>query len=490
MSFCEVQPFTILDQLFAETLCPEHSCFHPLLSSLMAAARAGHLCIPCAPEQALPEHLVARDPAEDFPDRPLCLSHDLLYLQRNWVFETRFLKHLKRLLRTPIPAKAPRLSSDLNAEQAEAVRCALSSNLSLITGGPGTGKSYVAAKLVEALDEPCRILACAPTGRAAAQLGARLSAHPHVKWGTLHALLQIKSAADFAKQGALLPADLILVDECSMIDVRLFSYLLASVQEGTRLVLMGDKDQLPPVESGSLFADLIEILPCSTLTKSLRSDQKEVLHLAQAIKEGDEEEVLKQVRSVDYNSLIHEVFPPPSAELPDPNLLMQAMDRFRILSCVRGGPMGVDTLNAAIAGSLSKKLKADQFWSAPILITRSDYALELYNGDTGILVYKGKQPEYALFKTGQAFRNIPARALPPFEYAYCLSVHKSQGSEYERVLLLVPPGSEVFGREVLYTAATRAKQRIEIDGDSETIRGALRRSSRKRSGISMRFSLG
>ncbi len=459
----------------------------------MAAARQGHLCIPCGPEYALPEPLVAIDPVENFPNKPLCLSHDLLYLQRNWVFETRFLTHLKRLLHSPplpplpLAAKEERWAQGLSEEQLQAVRSALSHRLTLIAGGPGTGKSYVAAKLAAAMEGSCRILVGAPTGRAAAQLGARLEGIPHLKWGTLHALLQIKSAADFTREGTFLSADLILVDECSMIDVRLFSYLLASVQAGTRLVLMGDKQQLPPVEAGSLFADLLDALPCMALSRCLRSDQKEVLRLAQAIKEGDEEEVLKHVRPVDYSKRIDDYFPAPSSACPDPDQLMEAMDRFRILSCVRGGPMGVDTLNASIVGLMKKRLNADSFWPAPILITRNDDALELYNGDVGILVQKGKEPQYALFKTAGAFRKIPALALPPFEYAYCLSVHKSQGSEYERILLLVPRGSEVFGREVLYTAATRAKKGVEIDGDAETIRQALRKSSRKASGLSVRL---
>ncbi|HEY5259758.1 MAG TPA: ATP-binding domain-containing protein, partial [Rhabdochlamydiaceae bacterium] len=146
---------------------------------------------------------------------------------------------------------------------------------------------------------------------------------------------------------------------------------------------------------------------------------------------------------------------------------------FRILSTVRKGPFGVDAINQLLAA----RLRSPQ---VPIMITRNDYRLGLSNGETGML-----QGEWAHFPDKEP---IARAALPSFEYAYALSVHKSQGSEYKRVLFLLPPGSEVFGREVLYTGVTRARDHIELQASEETLRNTLKNGSRKLSSVRERIS--
>lgn len=146
-----------------------------------------------------------------------------------------------------------------------------------------------------------------------------------------------------------------------------------------------------------------------------------------------------------------------------------------------------------------KNAKDNHWWALPLLIVRSDYALQLYNGDTGVLVKRispslslndAAQEDYALFpdrKHKDGYRKISALALPPFEWGYCLSVHKSQGSEYDDVFVLIPPGSEFFGREILYTAATRSKKSLACAGPLDTMEKVIQNSSRKISGLSARL---
>ncbi len=458
--------FEEIDIFFAERVgnTEEEKLF---LATLMAVSRQGHLCLCIEEDTITPLEQKVRAGAKE--SKFVCSFGNRWYLQRNWVLETRFLEQLKRLLKTPLPVGDCPLDSSLNEEQKEAIIQALTHSVSLISGGPGTGKSYLIKQLAASF--PGRVLVAAPTGKAAAHLQCR----------TLHALLGIGSEP-WNQEASVLFADLIIVDECSMIDVRLFTQLLASVQAGTRLVLIGDKDQLPPVEAGSLFADLEQVVPCTYLKKCMRSDRAEILDLAQAINRGDSSKItclnLDAQQVVDYAKPF---FSQPTDERPSQEQLLRQMQQFCILSCIRQGPLGVDTLNELIAECFLSRLEDGQWLALPILITRSDYRLNVYNGQTGILMRHAAEKD-RIFIGEHSF----LASLLFYEYAYALSVHKSQGSEYEHVLLLVPPGSEVFGREILYTAVTRARSKIEISGTLETIHEALKRSSRKISGLQAR----
>lgn len=531
------------------------------LCKLVAAARQGHLCVRVEGEKIfppstdlledtevaealesmaekglkeLPKELI-HSSHEPFSLRPLYREGNHIYLQKNAFFEDRFMHHLQRLCSYTSAEKieAIPLSSQLNPKQKQAVEMALSSPISLITGGPGTGKTYTAAHIVKGYlhsqkKEP-RLLLAAPTGKAAAHLeknvGKVLSSGAKLCSGTLHMLLSIKSSEDMMKTAAPLQADLIIVDEASMIDARLFSYFLSSLQEGTRVVLMGDKDQLPPVDSGSLFADLVDLslkdssIACTELQECLRSDRRQILDFAAAVNAGEFDkiqEILKREDpSLQRTALFSGVkslkrayeglwqfakprFPEACDVRRDPSLLLQAFDEFRILSCMRKGPVGVDAINTFFVEKYLSEVLVGEYLACPILITKNEYALELFNGDVGVLLQRKKkngrmfdEEDIAYFydKSSTAVRKIPALMLPSFEYAYCLSVHKSQGSEYESVLILAPEGSGAFGKEVLYTAATRAKSRVYIDGEEEILKKLIYRSSRKISGLHARLRL-
>lgn len=541
----------LIDVYFAERMLKETSIQSEnaalFFAVLMAISRGGHLCLTIENDGITPDlRSFISDPEEYKKTREALLqavyneefkleaetiyrSGNSFYLQRNWVFETRFLYHLNRLNKSSPDRtiECPDVDCQLNEVQKEAISLGAKQCVSIIMGGPGTGKTYTASRLVEWVlqslsplqRESYNILLTAPTGKAAAHLESTLyrfiGKRENIKCGTLHALLGIRSPRDFFSEGSTLLADLIIVDECSMIDVRLFSYLLASLKEGSRLVLMGDPDQLPSVESGSVFADLVQasqngfVLPYTHLQKCMRSDQREILELASLINTGKAKEAARKIFDhfhVDLGlkqqdlSLIHkniwehvkDRFPHPSNDPPDSEVLLKEMEEFRILSCIRQGPSGVDFLNKMMFQNYSLETKRGQWLSIPIIITRNDYTMDLYNGDVGMLLKQrafdgcGKE-DYAIFwnKDG-GIRTVPAMALPPHEYAYCLSVHKSQGSEYQKILLLIPPGSEVFGKEVLYTAVTRSRLKLEIDGREETIIDTVGNSCRKYSGIQRR----
>lgn len=382
-------------------------------------------------------------------------------------FEEQIASQVKRLLFSPIPPIAPFETPQLNPEQSKAIQNVLTHPISLITGGPGTGKTYTAAQIVQAL-QTTTILS-APTGKAASHLENQID-HP-VRSGTLHSLLEVRTPLDYTKEVTTLDAKLIIVDECSMIDPPLFGRLLSAIGPDTRLVLMGDSNQLPAVEGGSVFADLIAsaAIPTTTLTKCMRSDRHEILNLAAAILSGTPQDI----RNLDLgfaDGNIEKIYQKLWQHVKDKDF-----SRFRILSTLRKGPLGVDALNAFFCEKFSQE--TDQF---PIMIKRNDTRTGLSNGDTGIL--QGKE---ALFSGNRRF---PLHTLPPYEYAYCISVHKSQGSEYDQVLFLIPDGSEAFGREVLYTAVTRAKTTLEIDGNPAQIAAALSRTSGKTSGICQKLA--
>jgi exodeoxyribonuclease V alpha subunit len=461
-----------------------------IMNVIFESAIKGNLCVNIE-DGSLPEEIVADAPKAMIPTTPFCRFNQYYYLQKNWIFETRFLNSVKRLLSKKISKLVPPQLKNLNPHQEDAIKLAFENPLIVITGGPGTGKTYTAIHLVKAYLEKqpdAKVVLAAPTGKAVSKLESAFGTNQNVRTATLHALLGLSQNSTFLEENVYIDADLILVDECSMIDAAVFSCLLGSIPDRARLILMGDKDQLSPVESGSLFADLKESqkVPCISLTHCLRSDQPQILLLAKAVNEADVTTVLSQIVSCDLWKEIRENFPGPFYFKKTPEELLASLEKFRILSCIRKGPFGVDTLNEAIFHYFVTKMEPGTSLAVPILITKNDYNLGLFNGDTGVLIkeFSEEDVSYAFFPSG---KKIAVSLLPPFEYAYVLSVHKSQGSEYDTVLVLVPTGSEVFGREVLYTAITRAKNKILIDGDKEVIRTALACSSKRLSGLVMRL---
>jgi len=515
----------------------------------------------------LPEALISSVGSETSSEsavRPICRWNNLYYLQRYWFYETFLIHHFENLLMN-IPSIS--LDKDLSfgkvdglgknkqllPEQAQAILKACRQCFTVIYGGPGTGKTYTAGRFIQVYwellspeeRENCEIALAAPTGKAAANLQKSLQRVadnlPHfkpVKAKTLHAMLGINPSRKLLKEEIpYLTADLILVDESSMIDVYLMAHLFASIKPGARLILLGDKYQLPSVEAGSVFADLVSFLHSMETLNShaaelkicLRAELQGIVDFAGMINQGDASKTLQWLAGNDDSKEVKRIhlenapyddkriaaaqqalikyslpfFPKADPEIP-PKDLLEEFNRFRMLSPLRKGPFGVDALNALFLKHLLQKETHSAWFIAPIMIVSNDHRLGLFNGEVGLLVRQWPtqsspsehafcKGDYALFPSSDVelnqdgLRRIPAVILPKYEYAYCLSVHKSQGSEYDHVLLLLPEGSELFGREALYTGATRARRRLEIWGSDDVLQATLASPSQRFSGIAKRL---
>ncbi|QZA58158.1 exodeoxyribonuclease V subunit alpha [Candidatus Rhabdochlamydia porcellionis] len=542
-SLLEQGIFCYLDLYFAKKMLPsgpENQAL--LLAILFSISRQGHLALHLEkislqeqlrtiglidiPQElissalaSLPDALIDRN-AQDM-HKLICLDSHFLYLQKYRVQENQILSSLLHLLENKRPHyKSPKqLTNELNCEQKQAVLLALTHSFSLITGGPGTGKTFTAAQIIlqACTQKDSRILLTAPTGKAVAQLENSLQKIlPSLSWqsGTLHSILHKAQ-----KQNLPLLADIILVDESSMIDASSFAKLLPLIRTDSHVILIGDQNQLPPVESGNIFADLVEIapflqIPLTQLKKVLRSDSPAILEFSQAICKSDIKKAIQllqeqKIKWIDLSEgLSHEKIwdlcqkkiPPYSFNIsPNPQKLIPYIDCFRLLSCMRQGPLGVDALNQFLLKKTFENTPLQNLWVFPILIQRNSPDQDLYNGDSGILVRKKttsvidkqlKTTDYAIFynrQNKQEYRKIDALALPSFETGYCLSVHKSQGSECDEIVIVLPTGSSVFGREVLYTAVTRARKKACLITSMQTFIETLNHSSYKVSGLKSRI---
>ncbi len=481
-----------LEQLISASV----KCIPPNLISVLTSAELNHI-----------------------PMTPLCRMGDLYYFQKYWVNESTCLAHFFAL-----STKKPTLklnkeeiqsfidqNPSLMPEQALAITHFQNQCLTLITGGPGTGKTYTAGLLIKAFwcgltnsqRDNCRIVLGAPTGKATTNLQkslekavADIQDFPRITAATIHRLLGPPATV----QEAFIPADLLVLDECSMIDISLMARLLKALKPGARLIMLGDPFQLPPVGVGSFFSDMNHLSDSTSrveLKKCLRTDLKEIVNLAREIKKGESQAALHLLNTcrdvLQFCPMLKETTPLQiQRQLWDkawPHLSMTlsaahisvASSPFCLLSSLRKGPLGVEQLNAFFYKEMQKKAKGHQLLAVPIIITTNDSKRELFNGDIGFLYRQGPFDEdkqiqigdYAIFSG----RKIPALLLPRYEYAYCVSIHKSQGSEFDHVLVILPEGSANFGRELIYTAVTRARKQLEIWSTPELFEKVLQRSS-------------
>lgn len=550
------------------------------LCHLFLAAREGHLCIQISDEdikpsvkqvwqpdtltdlteedvdlihkfvvvgfKSLPLDLltIIKNPLEEkLIETPLCCYANNLYLQRHWVLETQLIKNLKRHIHSKpnLVIDPTQLQNTVDKlllekvvlkEQAEAIVNGCSSSISIITGGPGTGKTFTAGKLIQVYwenltDEQrsrCKIAVAAPTGKAASNLQKSLNRLtsdmqncPLLTAKTLHALLGIKASSNaFVERSVRLDADLIIIDESSMIDVRLMGLLLEAVKVGSRIVFLGDQHQLPSVEAGSVFADMIHagVIPCSYLQTCMRTELKAIIDLAAHVKAGNVDETIARLNNESMHGIKRialdlEVKNAQQAFLnyigdtfktylknfdQSEGELLKMFQTNRILSPMRKGPFGVEAINELLWKHFCKKSVQDGWMAIPIMILTNDYKLDLFNGETGTLLRKlplepYQNEDYALFpvREGEGVRKIPAVLLPRYEYAFCLSVHKSQGSEFDRVILVMPDGAELFGREVFYTAVTRARKQVEVIGSDKVLEETIQQHGLRLSGVSSRL---
>lgn len=497
---------------------------------------------------------------------PLVLEGSKLYLHRYFSYEQRIATDLARRNRSlgveagefgkAIESAFPNDNQEFNWQRLAALQ-ALTRQLTVITGGPGTGKTSTVVKILALLLEgqELNVKLAAPTGKAAMRLNETVNATlPYLSESvrsrmpdqvqTIHRLLGMRPDGRSARYNEkhLLPVDFLVLDEVSMIDLALMDRLLRATPDHTRLLLLGDPDQLPSVDVGNILADISRYpagfsasvrqlahetlgvdLPDESSTHLLTdavcrlqrsyrfSSSKGIGQLAASIREGsvdlpkgDDEVSILDVAdlSVRAGQTLANTYTAYLEHLKQKdvtaNLLIDAFDRTRILSPVREGELGVEQINEKIEAHLRSTgwtREAHRFYHGrPVIIMRNDYTLGLFNGDTGITLF---DPEDNQFKV--AFKGIDgeikwylASRLPPHETCFAMTVHKSQGSEFEHVTLILPDdlretGERILTRELLYTAVTRTRRDISIYLNRSTYERCIARGITRHSGLNERF---
>jgi len=515
------------------------------------------------------------------------------YLWRNWQHEAKLAEAiLQRCAQRTLPIAADALASDLDAlfagmppgptdGQRAAVAAVPGARFFVLTGGPGTGKTTTAVRMLLMLlrhapacglpAQPSIALA-APTGKAAQRLAqaiakgkAELQASlpgsgfrdlvtqiPHADARTLHRLLGYRPMDDGFSRGPHNPLaeDIVVVDEASMVDLAMMRQLLQALRPGAVLILLGDPGQLASVDAGSVLADIVAAAPRNRLPPALAgllapllqrppgsADDGaplagQVLTLShswragsglqrgvEALRDAPDPAWLDALLDKRSDGDLHLRHCPNAHALRacvdgwverhagllqsllapaiDAAEALQRLRQLQILCALRDGPFGAQGVNQLLLRRLAARfgIDAERAWyhGRPVIITRNDYARGLFNGDVGIALEgtEGLRVWFELSdRDGNAgLRSYSPRALPAHDSAWAITIHRSQGSEYRDVAVLLPPDADnrILTRELVYTAISRAKQHAEIWSTDDALRAALARPIRRQGGLRERL---
>ena len=415
-------------------------------------------------------------------EAPLILDKDKLYLYRHWRDECRVAEGIQQL-RQQLDTATTVAVEIADGSQGNAVKQALQKGICLISGGPGTGKTTTMAHILRLLRQqnPSEtIKLAAPTGRAVAGMKKAIAdQQQQAEAYTLHRLLQIKPGKASASYATPVDADVLIVDEASMISLELMARLLMSIRQGTRLILIGDRHQLNSVEAGSVFSDICTQQETAYLTSNYRfGSDSGIGNLARAINTGNADQAVAILASnsqditwvQDHSQLTQHL--QQAADQMNCTTLEQ-LDNARVLAIMRQGGTGTEYINRHI----------NQTTKAPkqVMVTSNSEQLKLYNGDIGI-----QTDDTTAFPDN---RTIKTSILPSHEDAWAITVHKSQGSEFNHITLVTPlQPHPLMSRELLYTAITRARQHITIIATEQTIRHAIDTPIHRMSGLRDRLN--
>lgn len=457
------------------------------------------------------------------------IIHDMnrLYLRRFWRYETDVAEMVtSRSVSLPSGESQPDQSTSDNPQN-QAISAGLNYRFTVITGGPGTGKTHSVLLLLTAMlghNPELRIVLCAPTGKAAARMMEsiqgnleRINPPETIRAGipdsasTIHRLIRWNPALGKSVYHTEnpLPYDVVILDEASMVDVALMSRLARALRPETRLILLGDKDQLSSVEAGSVFADIASRQAPNVvrLTKSWRfKEDSQIGRLAQVINDGDvgvswsllqsggEVSLMESASARKdelYSRLGSRITTLHSAlvdELDHARALAQLQD-LQVLSALRVGPFGSEQINA----EMDRRVGKGDVWydGRPVIATSNNYDLEVYNGDIGLVrVVEGRLMVAFAGSEPGVVRWIAPAQLKSVSSAWALTVHKSQGSEYDEVIFVLPDRwTPVLSRELVYTALTRARGRFSVWGSRDIWNKSLASRVERYSGLADRLSV-
>ncbi|WP_170296880.1 exodeoxyribonuclease V subunit alpha [Pseudactinotalea terrae] len=515
---------------------------------------------------ALLSSTLVREPGNDAVT-PLVLDANRLYLDRYWAEEGQVVRDLRergatapssadgldeilhRYFPASIDGPASASGGDTFAEQRAAAEAACRGWTTVITGGPGTGKTTTIAGLLGVLiesDPSLRIALAAPTGRAAARMGEAVTETTGQRWfpagpvtdrvmavaesaRTLHRLLGAVPGRPFRhNRSNRLPYDVVVVDETSMVSLTMMARLLDAMRPHARLVLVGDADQLASVDAGAVLGDLVTGLDMGEESAQVRR----LLHshrfggriggLAAAIRDGDADRAVELLTTSsaadDEDAGVVELVTIDDVEemLIDHAVALQeaasgdagaaavirVLDQHRLLCAHREGPFGEGYWNRRIERALGARQRhslGTWYVGRPVIVTENDYGLGLYNGDLAV-VLPVDDPERsrlvaAVASGGADPKLIPVGRLPEVRSAHAMTVHRSQGSQVDEVTVLLPEdGSRLLTRQLLYTAVTRAKSRVRVvtGNDREraaaAVRAAVGETAPRASGLAERLT--
>ncbi|KAF3976975.1 MAG: exodeoxyribonuclease V subunit alpha [Methylococcales symbiont of Iophon sp. n. MRB-2018] len=527
--------FSQLDIAFSRFL-GERTClqqqqkieFEKLCARLSNQQSEGHSCLLVNESEQL--LLQTSGLLLDKNNSALIMEDNRLYLQRYWYYENRLAIQIKNLLTQTVFVEGldlliSRYFIDLIDEidyQREAVKKAVAQSFCMITGGPGTGKTSTVVKMLAILQElseyPLHIALAAPTGKAAMRLQQSLIQNKNslpcsegIKKqipetvSTLHYLLGAQRNSPFFKHNSQLPLayDLVVVDESSMVDLALMSKLVDALKPEARLILLGDKDQLSSVESGAILADLTASLPKHSyeLKKSYRF-QGEIKALADAVnmqsvdkawnlleRGGNNIGLLKteiikcMVDGYDnYLKCVNN-----KAELTE---IFDVFNHFQVLCSNRKGERGVVSINDRFEKQLLKEnkvwLSGQWYIGRPVIVMENSPGVSLYNGDVGICLWDQETNKLAVFflPADGSIKKVSIGRMPANETVFAMTIHKSQGSEFNECLcVLADKMNPVLSKELLYTAITRAKQKLRMICEYSIFSQAVQQKVARNSGL-------
>jgi exodeoxyribonuclease V alpha subunit len=449
---------------------------------------------------------LAKVAASPVLDRPLKLEGSSLYLDRYWREERQVAADLRALAEADAPpvdeaALAAGIAQRLtDPRQALAAETAMRRRFAVVAGGPGTGKTTTVAHIVALLldQQPNALIAlAAPTAVAAARLtdAMRAAGLADIEARTLHRLLGWRPGAHSRfrhDRGNRLPHDVVIVDETSMVSLSLMARLVEAVRPGARLILVGDPGQLTSIEAGAVLGDIAAVGDAVVVLDEVYRYDERIGRLAAAIREGDADATVAALAGVTWIDDLEASLEPvreravataravtAAAERGDGAQALSQLRGFRLLCAHRRGPYGVSGWTARIEEWIGAG-GGDWYVGRPLLVTENDYWLQLFNGDTGVVIASAPGEVVAAFERVQV---SPTR-LAAVETVYAMTVHKAQGSQFDTAAVVLPdPSSRILTRELLYTAVTRASSELIVVASEEAIRAAVGRPVARASGL-------